>query len=158
EVPDPRRRSVVDLGRRCDWQQAHAEQVARICMQLFDQLKSLHGLNKNARELIEYAAMLHDIGWHISREDHHKHGMYLIQHGRLKGFAEEEVQIIANIVRYHRKKGPRESHDAFAALSGKAKKIVRAGAALLRVSDGLDRSHCSVVSSLHCSIGRRKVD
>jgi exopolyphosphatase/guanosine-5'-triphosphate,3'-diphosphate pyrophosphatase len=158
EVPDPRRRSVLDLARRCDWHQTHAEQVARLCMQLFDQLKSLHGLSKKARELIEYAAMLHDIGWHISREDHHKHGMYLILHGNLKGFTSEEVQIMGNIVRYHRKKGPRLSHDAFANLSGKAKKIVRAGAALLRISDGLDRSHCSVVSSLSCSIHRRKVD
>jgi exopolyphosphatase/guanosine-5'-triphosphate,3'-diphosphate pyrophosphatase len=158
EVPDPRRRSVLDLARRCDWHQTHGEQVARLCMQLFDQLKALHGLSKRARELIEYAAMLHDIGWHIARERHHKHGMYLILHGNLKGFAPEEVKIMANIVRYHRKSGPKSSHETFAELSGKAKKIVRVGAALLRISDGLDRSHCSVVSGLSCSTHRRKVD
>lgn len=158
EVPDPRRRSVLDLARRCDWHQTHAEQVARICLQLFDQLKPLHGVNRKARELIEYAAMLHDIGWHISREEHHKHGMYLILHGSLKGFTPEEVQVMANIVRYHRKSGPKVSHESFAALSAKARQVVRTGAALLRISDGLDRSHCSVVSSISCSIHRRKVD
>jgi exopolyphosphatase/guanosine-5'-triphosphate,3'-diphosphate pyrophosphatase len=158
EVPDPRRRSVLDLARRCDYHQAHAEQVARLCMQLFDQLKAMHGLNKKARELIEYAALLHDIGWHISRDQHHKHGMYLVLHGNLKGFTPEEIQIMANIVRYHRKRGPTMAHEAFAMLSGKGKRIVRAGAALLRISDGLDRSHSSVVSSISCSMHRRKVD
>ncbi|HSV13517.1 MAG TPA: Ppx/GppA phosphatase family protein [Tepidisphaeraceae bacterium] len=158
EVPDPRRRSVLDLARRCDYHQTHAEQVARLCMQLFDQLKPMHELNKNGRELIEYAALLHDIGWHISRDQHHKHGMYLILHGNLKGFSPEEVQIMANIVRYHRKKGPTLEHEAFASLSGKAKKIVRAGAALLRISDGLDRSHSTVVSSIRCTLHRRRVD
>lgn len=82
-------------------------------MQLFDQLKPLHGLNRKARELIEYAALLHDIGWHISRDRHHKHGMYLIQHGKLKGFAPEEVGIVANIVRYHRKAKPSAKHEYF---------------------------------------------
>jgi exopolyphosphatase/guanosine-5'-triphosphate,3'-diphosphate pyrophosphatase len=158
EVPDPRRRSVLDLARRCDWHQTHAEQVARICLQLFDQLKVLHGVPKKSRELIEYAALLHDIGWHISRDQHHKHGMYLIVHGNLKGFTPEDVQIMANIVRYHRKSGPKTSHESFAELSGKAKKVVRTGAALLRIADGLDRSHCSVVSSVSCSVHRRKVD
>ncbi len=158
EVPDPRRRGVLDLARRCDWNQSHSEQVARICMQLFDQLKPLHGLNRKARELIEYAALLHDIGWHISRDRHHKHGMYLIQHGKLKGFAPEEVGIVANIVRYHRKAKPSAKHEYFGALSGRSRKIVRVGAALLRISDGLDRSHCTVVSSISCSIHRRKID
>jgi exopolyphosphatase/guanosine-5'-triphosphate,3'-diphosphate pyrophosphatase len=158
EVPDVRRRSVLDLARRCDWNQSHSEQVARVCLLLFDQLKSLHGLGKRARELIEYAALLHDIGWHIGRSQHHKHSMYLILHGDLKGFTAEEVRIMANIARYHRKTKPRASHKAFAALSSGSKKIVRIGASLLRLADGLDRSHCSVVSSLSCSIHRRKID
>ena len=68
DVPDPRRRSVIDLGRRCDWHQTHSEHVAGLCMQLFDQLKPLHGLTDKQRELIEYGALLHDIGWHIARE------------------------------------------------------------------------------------------
>src|SRR4051812_16643077 len=91
QIPDPRRRSVLGLARRCNWEQGHAEHVTDLCMQLFDQLKSLHGLGERERELIEYGAMLHDIGWHITGKGHHKHSMYLIQHGDLKGFDEEEV-------------------------------------------------------------------
>jgi exopolyphosphatase / guanosine-5'-triphosphate,3'-diphosphate pyrophosphatase len=158
EVPDPRRRSVLDLARRCEWNPAHAEQVARIALLLFDQLKGLHKLNRRDRELIEYAAMLHDIGWHIGQSQHHKHSMYLIMHGDLKGFEDDELGIMANIARYHRKAKPKVSHSQFAELPNRAKRVVRVGAALLRLADGLDRSHCAVVSSLACSVHRRKID
>jgi exopolyphosphatase/guanosine-5'-triphosphate,3'-diphosphate pyrophosphatase len=157
EVPDPRRRSILDLGRRCDWHQTHAEQVARLALQLFDGLKDLHQLGRHERELIEYGSMLHDIGWHISPEDHHKHGMYLIQHGALKGFEPEEVSIIALLARYHRKSKPKASHESFARLSPKARKVVRVGAAILRVADALDRTHCGAVSSLKVRVGNRRV-
>jgi exopolyphosphatase/guanosine-5'-triphosphate,3'-diphosphate pyrophosphatase len=157
EVPDPRRRSVLDLARRCDWHQTHSEQVARLCLDLFDQLKPLHELGKKARELVEYAALLHDIGWHIGKSNHHKHSKYLILHGDLKGFTPEEISIMANIARFHRKEWPR-TQKSFASLSNRGKQIVRSGSALLRIADGLDRSHCSVVSSLSCTIHRKRVD
>lgn len=157
EVPDPRRRSVLDLARRCDWHQSHSEQVARLVLELFDALKPLHGLSRTDRELIEFGAMLHDIGWHISSDDHHKHSMYLIVHGSLKEFTAEEVRIIANIARYHRKSKPKLSHESFAMLSPKGQKAVRVGAALLRIADALDRTHCSVVSRLKVRAGGRRV-
>ena len=71
EVPNPRRREILDLGRRCHWQREHGEQVARLCVRLFDQLRPLHGLSKDDRELIEYGALLHDIGSLIERKKHH---------------------------------------------------------------------------------------
>jgi exopolyphosphatase/guanosine-5'-triphosphate,3'-diphosphate pyrophosphatase len=150
QIPDPRRRSVLGLARRCDWEQPHSEHVTALCLQLFDQLKDLHGLGPNERELIEYGALLHDIGWHITGKKHHRHSMYLIQHGGLKGFDEEEVQIIANVARYHRKAPPATTHEAYAALSSRGKRVVRVGAALLRVADGLDRSHNAVVTGVRC--------
>ena len=149
---------MLDLARRCDWHQTHAEQVARLCLLMFDQIKSLHGLGRRSRELIEYAAMLHDIGWHIGRTDHHKHSMYLIRHGDLKGFTAEEIRIMANIARYHRKGAPKTKHATFGELSPRGRKIVRTGAALLRIADGLDRSHCSVVSTLKCTTHKKRVD
>ncbi|HWB53640.1 MAG TPA: Ppx/GppA phosphatase family protein, partial [Tepidisphaeraceae bacterium] len=107
EVPDPRRRSVIDLGRRCDWHRGHAEHVTQLALQLFDQTRSLHGLSVIERELLEYASLLHDIGWHISGKSHHKHSMYLILNGNLKDFTPEETTIMACIARYHRKSLPR---------------------------------------------------
>lgn len=157
-VPDPRRRSVLDLARRCDWHQSHSEQVARLCGELFDCTKTLHGLGTEQRELIEYAAMLHDIGWHIAREGHHKHSQYLILHGDLKNFSREEIRIIANIARYHRKSLPKMSHENFAALPAAARKVVRVGTALLRIADGLDRSHSSVITGVSCQISKKRVE
>jgi exopolyphosphatase/guanosine-5'-triphosphate,3'-diphosphate pyrophosphatase len=158
EVPDPRRRSVLDLARRCDWHQAHSEQVAKLCLELFDGTKSLHHLTNDDRELIEYGCMLHDIGWHISRERHHKHSMYLIENGHLRGFSREEISVIANIARYHRKAPPRLSHKSYRKLSAHGRKVVCVGAALLRVADGLDRSHSAVITSLSSRVTNKRVD
>jgi exopolyphosphatase/guanosine-5'-triphosphate,3'-diphosphate pyrophosphatase len=158
EVPDLRRRSVIDLARRCHWHKSHSEQVAGVCLQLFDQTKSLHGLGGGERELIEYAALLHDVGWHIGSKSHHKHSMYLILNGDLRGFTPAEVAIIANIARYHRKSPPKLKHAEYQALPPRSKRIVDLGAALLRLADGLDRSHCSVVRDVRCRIAKKKVE
>jgi exopolyphosphatase/guanosine-5'-triphosphate,3'-diphosphate pyrophosphatase len=157
QLPDPRRRSVIDLARRSDWHKTHSEQVARICTKLFDELRLLHGMGAAERELIEYGALLHDIGWHIGRDGHHKHSMYLILHGDLKNFSVDEVKVVANIARYHRKATPKDQHDAYASLPSRMRRIVDVGAALLRLSDGLDRSHSSVIQDLRCKIENRKV-
>ena len=158
QVPDPRRRSVLDLARRCDWHQLHAEHVAKLALQLFDQLKGIHNLDAKARELIEYGALLHDIGWHIAGNKHHKHSMYLVLNGDLKVFTDEETQVIANIARYHRKSDPSIKHESFAVLSNEARQIVRVGSALLRLADGLDRSHCRVITEMKCRVLRSGVD
>ncbi len=147
-IPDERRRSVLDLARRCEWHQTHSEHVTRLALSLFDQLKSIHGLGAAERHLLEFAGLLHDIGWHIAKEKHHRHSMYLIQHGGLKGFTDEEIAIIANVARYHRGSPPKAEHEAYVDLSPRAKRIVRAAAGLLRVADGLDRSHANVVADV----------
>jgi exopolyphosphatase / guanosine-5'-triphosphate,3'-diphosphate pyrophosphatase len=147
----------VALARRCSWHRTHSEQVARLCVRLFDQLQSLHGLGTAPRELIEYGALLHDIGWHIARDKHHKHSMYLIENGDLKNFTPEEISIIANIARYHRKTEPKLKHSAYAKLSPAGRKVVNVGAALLRVADGLDRSHSNVVRELRCRSSEKEV-
>ena len=148
QIPDPRRRSVMQLAKRCNWEQPHCQHVTDLTLTLFDSLARLHGLGPRERELVEFGALLHDIGWHIAGKGHHKHSLYLILHGGLKGFSEEETAIIANIARYHRKSIPASEHEHYAPLSPKAKKIVRTGAAVLRVADGLDRSHNAVVTGL----------
>lgn len=157
EVPDPRRRSVIDLARRCDWHQKHSEHVTRLCLNLFDELKSLHKLGAIERELIEFGSLLHDIGWHIAGKGHHKHSQYLITHGDLKSFTQEEVQIIAHIARYHRKSPPSREHDEYCAQPARARRVIDIGAALLRIADGLDRSHASAVRSLECRVDDKKV-
>ena len=157
QIPDPRLRSVIALARRCSWHKSHSEHVAQLTVRLFDDTRSIHGFGTPERDLIEYAALLHDIGWHIGRAGHHKHSMYLIRHGDLKNFLPEEVEIIAHIARYHRKAPPSKKHESYNALSPRAKKIVCTGAALLRLADGLDRSHANVVRDVRCRVDGKDV-
>nr|MBP8274537.1 Ppx/GppA family phosphatase [Acidobacteriota bacterium] len=146
--PDVRRRSVISLAERCQYVAPHARQVARLCLQLFDQLKDLHGLGAQAREWLEYAALLHDVGVHISYERHHKHSYYLIKNGDLRGFEPSEIEMIALTARYHRQNLPKKSHDGFRSLDRDGRTTVKLLAALLRLAEGLERSHAQVVAAV----------
>lgn len=157
EVPDPRRRSVLDLARKCDWHKTHSTHVAHLTLQLFDELAPLHGLGALERELIEYAALLHDIGWHIGKKKHHKHSQYLIENGRLRNFTDDEVRVMAAVARYHRKALPKEKHKPYGKLSKHDRRTVEVGAAMLRIADGLDRSHAKAVTGVRCQVTKKKV-
>jgi len=147
-IPDVRRRSVIELAERCNYHAEHAQQVARLAVAVFDQTRSRHGLGAREREWLELAALLHDIGMHIGHEDHHRHSAYLIRNGGLRGFEPAEIEAIALIARYHRLSPPKKSHPEFGALNAGQRKIVKNLAAILRLAEGLDRSHAQVVRNL----------
>jgi exopolyphosphatase / guanosine-5'-triphosphate,3'-diphosphate pyrophosphatase len=149
--PDIRRRSVEELGERCHYWSAHARQVARIATRLFDQTAARHQLGAQAREWLEFGALLHDIGVHISYRSHHKHSHYLIRHGDLRGFDPAEVEIIALVARYHRQATPKKSHEGYADLKAPERRVVRLLSAFVRVAEGLDRSHAQVVADVKVS-------
>lgn len=148
QYPDVRRRSVVELAERCSYWPEHAHQVARLALAVFDQTRGVHGLTDLEREWLEFGALLHDIGTHISYPRHHKHSYYLIKNGDLRGFEPAEAEIIALIARYHRKAPPKKSHPPFSALRAKNREIVRTLSAMLRFAENLDRSHAQVVTSV----------
>jgi exopolyphosphatase / guanosine-5'-triphosphate,3'-diphosphate pyrophosphatase len=140
-----RRASVLELSRRCNWDEVHSRQVAKLAVSLFDQTLAMHGLRPEDREILEHASLLHDIGDHVSTESHHKHTAYLIQHGRLRGFSPEEVGALAALGRFHRGGDPRSSREPMTSLPPDWQQKVPPLAALLRVADGLDRSRSGLV-------------
>jgi exopolyphosphatase/guanosine-5'-triphosphate,3'-diphosphate pyrophosphatase len=144
--PDVRRRSIFELAERCNYSPDHAGQVARLALALFDQTREFHGLGDRERDWLEYAAVLHDIGVHISYERHHRHSYYLIKNGDLRGFEPDEVEAMALIARYHRRARPSRRHEGFAECSGRRQRTIRALAAILRLAESLDRSHSQVIS------------
>jgi exopolyphosphatase/guanosine-5'-triphosphate,3'-diphosphate pyrophosphatase len=146
--PDVRRRSVIELGERCGYWSEHAQQVARLALSIFDQTRSVHGLGDREREWLEYGALLHDIGVHISYERHHRHSYYLIRNGDLRGFDPQEIAVIALIARYHRQAAPKKSHEGFGELGGTLRRTVRALAAMVRLAEGLDRSHAQALAGI----------
>lgn len=126
----------------------HAQHVCRLALALFDALRPLHGLGDHERELLEAAALLHDVGYHIASDQHHKHSYYIIRHAVMPGFSSTEAEIIANIARYHRKSHPKQKHENFVVLPERWQHVVRWTAACLRIAEGLDRRRQQRVQSL----------
>src|SRR4029450_4761595 len=114
--PDVRRRRLVALAERCVYDEAHAARVAALALSLFDGTQRHHGLGDMERSLLEYAALLHDVGHHISYPGHHKHTYYLIKNGGLRGFHPIEIEVLALVARYHRRGHPRRKHEGYGAL------------------------------------------
>jgi exopolyphosphatase/guanosine-5'-triphosphate,3'-diphosphate pyrophosphatase len=146
--PDVRRRSIVELGERCGYAAAHARHVSQLALSIFDQTRAVHKLGDREREWLEYGALLHDTGVHISYERHHRHSYYLVKNGELRGFDPQEIEIIALLARYHRQATPKKTHEGYGSLKGSLRRTVRTLAAMLRLAEGLDRSHAQVVSAL----------
>jgi exopolyphosphatase/guanosine-5'-triphosphate,3'-diphosphate pyrophosphatase len=146
--PDPRRRSVLDFARRHAWDEAHCRQVAGLALSLFDQTTALHGLGRDERDLLEAAALLHDVGYAVAQSSRHKHSLYLIRNAGLDGWTPRELLMMANVARYHRKAPPSERHGDYMALEDADRVVVRRLAALLRVAEGLDADHFQVVEEV----------
>lgn len=140
-LSDLRYETVMKIGRMYNFDEAHGRHVADLALAIYDSLAPLHKLEDEDRELLEAAALLHDIGYYISHSSHHKHTLYLIRHSEALGFTQEELLVIANVARYHRKSHPKGRHPEFAELSRHDQSRVRTLAGILRVADGLDRTH-----------------
>ncbi|HQR68359.1 MAG TPA: Ppx/GppA phosphatase family protein [Thermoanaerobaculia bacterium] len=154
---DARRASVERLARRSGVTDGHAARVRDLAIRLFDRTHSLHQLTPLEREWLEHAALLHDVGLSIGYQRHHHHSYYLIVHGGMKGFSRDEVEVIAQVARYHRKAAPSERHQPFRRLDPWKKPVVEKLSALLRLADGLDRTHRGHVSGVRVELRRKKV-
>ena len=137
---------ALQLGRMRGFEETHGVQVARLALSVFDQTGELHGLGERDRNILLAASILHDIGVTVSYEKHHKHSRDIILRSGVPGFTEEEVCVIANIARYHRKKTPSTEHGPFRRLSAPDRERVKKLSSILRIADGLDRSHSDSVS------------
>jgi exopolyphosphatase/guanosine-5'-triphosphate,3'-diphosphate pyrophosphatase len=151
------RAALRRLAARHDPDPGHAAQVARLALLLFDALSTLHGLGDRERRLLEVAAWLHDIGWsHGGATKHHKRSRDMILDADLPGLSDEERLLCALIARYHRKAEPDpERHRRFRKLAPPARERVEWLAGILRVADGLDRSHLDRVRALDVEIHER---
>lgn len=138
---DVSRASIRALMQRCDPDVAHSSHVAQLAVQLFDQTQALHGLDHSTREYLEAGALLANVGLAIAHSKHHLHSYYVIRNSELAGLTDHEIEIVAQIARYHRKSSPKGGHEEFGRLSAGDQRIVRALAGILRVAIGLDRSH-----------------
>ncbi len=136
-----RRKAALALIDRSNCDKRHARHVAKLALRIFDQTRMLHALPDESRELLEHAALLHETGMQVSDRGYHKHTYYLIRHADLRGFTEEQVILVANVARYHRKSPPADDHPNLEELTPAQRGDVEKLAAILRIAEALDRSH-----------------
>jgi exopolyphosphatase / guanosine-5'-triphosphate,3'-diphosphate pyrophosphatase len=153
-----RERSVLELGRRCGFDEPHARQVTKLAWELFDSARDagLHDLGDWERELLEHACLLHDVGAFVSYANHRSHSYYMIRNADLLGFDQTEVAIIAAVALFHHKSFPRMKHPEFAELDKRSRRIVRLLCTFLRVAESLDRSHLGAVEHAQLRIIDRR--
>jgi exopolyphosphatase / guanosine-5'-triphosphate,3'-diphosphate pyrophosphatase len=150
--------ACIELGRRCGFEEGHCLQDARLAVRLFDLIADLHELGDKERDLLYCAGLLHDIGYVEGYWGHHKTAYRLIMGADLPGLTEREKRIVANIARYHRGARPSLQHAGFAVLDPGDQDLVRILGAILRLADGLDRSHMDAVRDLDaCLLDERLV-
>jgi exopolyphosphatase/guanosine-5'-triphosphate,3'-diphosphate pyrophosphatase len=148
-LSDLRRRSVLHLAAQMDEDRVHSGHVAHLALSLFDQTRDLHKMGDDAREYLEAAALLCNLGLYLSHAGHHRHSYYMIRNSEhLTGFTNREIELIAQIARYHRKSIPGVKHPEFGALTKKDQNLVRVCAGLLRIAIGLDRTHGQKVTEV----------
>ncbi|MEO8623329.1 MAG: Ppx/GppA phosphatase family protein [bacterium] len=150
-IADPgaaRERSVVEFADRCHFERPHSVQVQQLALRLFDAIGTRLGCKPQERATLADAALLHDVGYHINYDRHHKHSYHLIVHAELLGITPAEQIVIANVARYHRGAPPRRKHRNFGMLDKPLRETVDRLSAILRVADGFDRGHVGAVETL----------
>ncbi|MBE9111429.1 Ppx/GppA family phosphatase [Nodosilinea sp. LEGE 07298] len=147
-----RQRNILKTAKKYKVHLDRSERVAQFAMDLFEQTRgSLHTWGNLEKELLWSAAILHNCGHFISHSSHHKHSYYLIRHGELLGYTETELEVIANIARYHRKSAPKKKHDNYRNLPTRYhRQMVTHLSALLRLAVALDRRGIGAVKRIHC--------
>jgi exopolyphosphatase/guanosine-5'-triphosphate,3'-diphosphate pyrophosphatase len=157
EAIDARKHSVAALAQKFEGSNEHGRTTAKLAGQLFDATAEALELPPHSRQLLEYAALLHDIGHSIDHDRHNRHSYYLIKNADLFGFSPDEIESIAQVARGHRKQGAKVDSPELYALPEDKRRMVRALAAILRVADGLDRTHFGVVKNVHVSYAPGKL-
>jgi exopolyphosphatase/guanosine-5'-triphosphate,3'-diphosphate pyrophosphatase len=149
---EERRASVEEFAKNCGVDLTHARQVSRIAGSLWGQLATPLGLKAEDRELIELASLLANVGYLINFEGHHKHSYHLILNSELPGFERRQLQVLANVARYHRGTAPKRKHEQFRELSAEDQARVQALAAILRLALALDRTHQQHVGEVRARV------
>lgn len=149
--------AAMQLGRRYHFDEAHALQVDRLALDLFDDLLTLHKLGPKERRYLRLAALLHDVGDFIHFASHHKHTQYLIENSELMGMSPVERLIVGCVARYHRRAMPSTKHASYRALDTAQRAVVRKLAAILRIADALDREHLAKVKDVDARVSREGV-
>ena len=145
-------RSAIQLGRRFQFDEAHAVKVAQMSCALFEQLQELHGLDDRFLGILEMAALLHEIGLFVNVRSYHKHSLYLIRNSEFFGIGDRDVELVSLVARYHRRAAPQPSHLYYSQLTRADRVAVAKLAAILRIAKALDATRSQAVEEIQCDV------
>ncbi|MEM7095902.1 MAG: Ppx/GppA phosphatase family protein [Actinomycetota bacterium] len=158
-LADLRRESLLRMAEDYEEDLGHVEHATRLALEMFDDLAPLHELRLTDRELLEAAGLLHNVGLFVSHAAHHQHSEYIIRNSdRLTGYNEREIEVIAQVARYHRRSAPKSSHPRYMALSKSDQRRVSWMAGILRVAIALDRTRSDLVTSVHATFDDQNIE
>ena len=149
--------AIYEIARTMDFDEKHFKQVTNFALKLFDQLYEIHHLSKEKRNYLEYASLLHDIGWVEGWKDHNKKTLNIILKTSLLPFDAKEKLIIGSIARYHRGSYPSQNHDHYMALESDDRNFVLKLSSILRLADGLDSSHQNIIKDVETKINSNNI-
>jgi len=152
EDPEALQQAAKQFGSLCGLDETHAAQITKLCGQLFDSLHEPLSLPEADRLPLMLAAWLHEVGTLVNYEKHHHHSYHLIVHGNIRGLPPRLREIVAQVARYHRKSAPKKKHDVFARLSLADQETICRLSAILRLADGMDRSHTRSIKNVECQV------
>jgi len=150
--PTHRDEAIERLAAACSGELEHGRQVARLAGRIYEQLTEPLALVPGDRLLLEIAARLQDVGYVINYDQHHKHSYHLIRNSRLPGIRAHDLELVANVARYHRGAHPKRKHENLARISAEDQQRVQRMAAILRLAGGLDRSRSQLVRDVLASV------
>ncbi len=156
-ITEARNAAVDSFADACSGEAEHGRQVAFLAGRIFEDLRERFEMPEADRQLLEIAARLQDVGYVISYEQHHKHSYHLIRNSQLPGMRQHDLELIANVARYHRGSSPKRKHEGFRRLSSFEQKRVRQLAAILRLAGGLYRSRTQQVRDVQARVDETRV-
>ena len=124
---------------------------------LFDSLQGEHGLSERHRLLLEVAALMHEAGKFVATRAHHKHSYYVIANAEILGLSRSEIDVVAQVARYHRRSMPKTTHVEYTAMPRDQRMTVNKLAAILRVADALDKGHWQQVHAFQAEQHRQEL-
>ena len=146
-----RQRSALNLAQKYRVDLDSARKIAQFALDIFEQTRDvLHHWGQEEQEMLWAAAILHNCGHYVSHSAHHKHSYYLVRNGGLLGYTDAEIEMIANLARYHRKGAPKKKHEAYQALGKQEREMINQLSAMLKVAVALDRRQINAIQSVNC--------
>lgn len=150
--------TLIHLVKKYNIDETHAFHIWKLSKKIFESLQKEYDLTEHDKEMLEAASYLHDAGFFISVDSHHKHSYYLIKNSSMPGFTSDESEIIANIARYHRKSLPKEKHDNFSQVRDSYKPKIWILGGILRLTEGLDRRQNGYINNLDINLNKKKLN